>query len=151
MTDTYIICLAMEEEFERAQDEWDKVAEIVPSVQQVNQARTPNGSADTYRETPLVTIEPVLRDFREKYLERLLENEDQAIPLRDSGRNFRLNRLRSFLRCPSSLCNPSLRGMLLDEKQEIMATSRCSFDDENRIHFDVLLTLYKQLVKLKFN
>ena len=137
----------MEEEFERAQDEWDKVAEIVPSIQEDNHhSKTPNQNAGAYREAPLVTIEQVLRDFREKYLETLLEIEDQAIPLRDGGRNFRINRLRTFLRCPSSFCNPPLRGILVDEKQEIMATSRCPFDDENRLHFDILLTLYKQLV-----
>ena len=137
----------MEEEFERAQDEWDKVAEIVPSIQEDNHAKTSNQNAGgAYREAPLVTIEQVLRDFREKYLETLLEIEDQAIPLRDGGRNFRINRLRTFLRCPSRFCNPQLRGILLDEKQEIMATSRCPFDDENRLHFDILLTLYKQLV-----
>ena len=30
-----------------------------------------------------------------------------------------------------------------------MAASRCPFDDENPVHFGVLLTLYKQLVSLE--
>lgn len=138
----------MQDAFERAQEEWDTVAEIVPSVQQDNERtgkrEVSNEQGEIYKETALVTIEEVLKDFRERYLESLLENEDEAIQLRD-GRN-RFSRLRTFLQCPANLCHPPLRGALRDEKTEVMATSRCPFDDNNRLHFDILLTLYKQLV-----
>lgn len=131
----------MDDDFEKAQDEWDRVAEIVPSVQ-----HEPGVEIVTavYQETPLTTIEEVLRDFRDKYLERLIANEDEAVPLRD-GRS-RLSRLRSFLQCPTNLCASQFPRQLADEKVEIMAASRCSFDDENPLHFAVLLTIYKQLV-----
>jgi len=137
----------MQEEFEKAQDEWDKVAEIIPTVQQEHgrAGGKEKPREQIYRENPLVTIEEVLKDFRERYLERLIELEDDAIPLRD-GRNNRLSRWITFLKCPATFCHPTLGGMLESEKTEILATSRCSFDDENSMHFGVLLTLYKQLV-----
>ena len=140
--------MQQQDEFEKAQDEWDKVAEIVPTLQHENEcagSREKPREQQIYRENPLVTIEEVLKDFRERYLERLIENEDEAFPLRD-GHNNRFSRWRTFLKCPARFCQPSLCGMLQSEKTEILATSRCPFDDENSLHFGVLLTLYKQLV-----
>ena len=134
----------MGDDFEKAQDEWDMVAEIVPSVQHEAGVELGTRKEAVYQETPLATIEEVLRDFRERYLERLIACEDEAIPLRD-GRS-RLSRLRSFLQCPTNLCYSQFPGQLSDEKEEIMAASRCPFDDDNPLHFAVLLTIYKQLV-----
>ena len=140
----------MQNELEKARSEWDDVAEIVPTFQGERDEDRPKEitSKDIYREVPLVTTEDILKDFRENYLERLVETEDEAIPLRDGRSQFR--RWASFLRCSSAgPCRSRFPGNLASEKTEIMAASRCPFDDENPVHFGVLLTLYKQLVSLE--
>ena len=128
------------EEFEAAQDEWNQVQEIVPKFAQENNEQN---AKNELVETPLIFVADFIQDFRNSIdldLEEDFQNETE---------NRKIESLISFIKC--SCLQPRINENLENEKKLIFAISQKPFQDENPLHFQVLLTLYKLLTGSKLD
>ena len=136
-------------DFEAATEEWDNVQEIIPVFTKNNEENRESQEADLeFRESPLVTIEEFIQDFRQNIdlnnYEENAENSNEHIISSNTSSSFVFNRklIVSWMKC---ICiQPRLNPMLEEEKKLVFATSKKQLDNENPLHFQVLNTLYKQ-------
>jgi hypothetical protein len=130
----------LQSDFEAATEEWDNVQEIVPTFSSGLVQPEHEAEQDAIRETLLVTVPEVIQDFRGQDIE-LIEDFDELHhdmnPLLEHGQRF-----VSWLKC--SCFQPRINENLQEEKKLVFAISKRPFDDQNLMHFHVLLTLYKQ-------
>ena len=124
------------DEFNAAIEEWDNVQEIIPTFSKNSENSDPDFAP--VKETPLVPVAHLIDDFR-----NIIDLENE-VPENDNDRAPILNQasalFKSWLRCS---CSFSLSPVLEEEKKLVFAVSKRPFDDENPLHFQVLLTLYK--------
>ena len=124
------------DEFTAAIEEWDNVQEIIPTFSKGGENSDPEFAP--IKEIPLIPVTVFIDDFRAVIN---LENEapeddnDRAPILSQASAIF-----KSWLRCS---CSFRLSPALEEEKKLVFAVSKRPFDDENSLHFQVLLTLYK--------
>merc|ERR1719510_400101 len=129
-------------DFEAAAEEWDNVQEIIPIF--TNNEENREGQELEFRESPLVTIEEFIQDFRQNIDLNQEEAENSNEQNSTNTTSFVFNRklIVSWMKC---ICiQPRLNPMLEEEKKLVFATSKKQLDNENPLHFQVLNTLYKQ-------
>ena len=132
-------------DFEAATEEWDNVQEIIPVFTKNNEENRESQEADLeFRESPLVTIEEFIQDFRQNIdlNQEEAENSNEQNNTNTSSFVFNKKLIVSWMKC---ICiQPRLNPMLEEEKNLVFATSKKQLDNENPLHFQVLNTLYKQ-------
>lgn len=142
-------------EFEAATEEWDNVQEIVPTFSNFPGGVNEVSANEEFKESLLVTIEEFIQDFRQNIDLNVEEEEpfgNENTTVFDSrGANFvgTGKILISWMKC---MClQPRINAHLEEEKKLVFATSKRPFDNENPIHFQVLITLYKQFTGSKLD
>jgi len=137
------------DDFEAAAEEWDNVIEIVPTFAKgCPNSNEENGQEqEILRETPLVTVAEFIQDFR-----ATINLEEESEFDQEPDRNPLIGQtssLISWIKC--SCFQPRINLNLEDEKKLIYAISKKPLADENPLHFDVLLSLYKLLTGSKLD
>ena len=124
-------------DFEAAAQEWDNVQEIVP--------RFSSEIADHYHEkshgshpgeTPLVIPEEFVQNFQETII--ILDSDPEEFQSLS-------DRVTAMVAFTCSCMSARLDACLEKEKKLVWAISRQPFDDQNPLHYPVLMTIYKQL------
>ena len=131
----------MMEDFEAAAEEWDNVQEIVPTfARDCGGHEDQNSRPEIAKETPLISVAEFIQDFRNNID---IDAEPSALdPYTDQNPLIaQSSAVLAWMKC--SCFHPRINQNLEDEKKLIFAiTNRC-LEDENPLHFHVLLTLYK--------
>ena len=129
-----------QEEFDAALEEWDNVQEIIPTF---SKSGFQNGNEEQeeaipFKETELIPVALFIEEFRNTIdleLEVIEDDNDQRPILVQAALVI------SWLKC--SCIQSRLSPALEEEKKLVFAVSKRSFDEDNPLHFQVLLTLYK--------
>ena len=129
------------EEYNAALEEWSEVQEIIPTFSKGEQEH----EESIFKETPLIPVDLFIEDFRNSIDldQEINEDESDQRPIL-----VQAVQVISWLKCcTQSRLNPALE----EEKKLVFAISKRSFNDDNPMHFQVLLTLYKLLTGSKID
>lgn len=129
-----------QEEFDAALEEWDNVQEIIPTFSKggFQNGNEEQEEAIPFKETELLPVALFIEEFRNTIdldLEVIEDDSDQRPILAQAALVI------SWLKC--SCIQSRLSPALEEEKKLVFAVSKRSFDEDNPLHFQVLLTLYK--------
>ena len=129
-----------QEEFDAALEEWDNVQEIIPTFSKggFQNGNEEQEEAIPFKETELIPVALFIEEFRNTIdleLEVIEDDNDQRPILAQAALVI------SWLKC--SCTQSRLSPFLEEEKKLVFAVSKRSFDEDNPLHFQVLLTLYK--------
>lgn len=129
-----------QEEFDAALEEWDNVQEIIPTFSKggFQNGNEEQEEAIPFKETELIPVSLFIEEFRNTIdldLEVIEDDSDQRPILAQAALVI------SWLKC--SCIQSRLSPALEEEKKLVFAVSKRSFDEDNPLHFQVLLTLYK--------
>ena len=129
-----------QEEFDAALEEWDNVQEIIPTFSKggFQNGNEEQEEAIPFKETELIPVSLFIEEFRNTIdldLEVIEDDNDQRPILAQAALVI------SWLKC--SCIQSRLSPALEEEKKLVFAVSKRSFDEDNPLHFQVLLTLYK--------
>jgi len=142
--------------YDEAQEDWDNVQEIVPSFGKGDpRGATESSSAIGIREragppgqSEAVRLDEVLQDFQNQDLTNQLAQveADLAAHHARGGRGITGMRhlVRNTVNCLRILRDPT-RQAIMSERMRVMAVAKCPFDDNNALHYRVLLTIFKKL------
>ena len=127
-----------QEEFDAALEEWDNVQEIIPTFAKGGFQNEEQETSIPFKETELIPVALFIEDFRNTIdleLEIIEDDSDRRPILAQAALVI------SWLKC--SCTQSRLSPFLEEEKKLVFAVSKRSFDEDNPLHFQVLLTLYK--------
>jgi len=141
--------------YDEAQEDWNNVQEIVPSFGKSDPREATESSALGIRERAVppgqsepVRLDEVLQDFQNQDLTNQLAQveADLAAHHARGGRGITGMRhlVRNTVNCLRILRDPTHQA-ILSERTTVMAVAKCPFDDNNALHFRVLLTIFKKL------
>jgi len=118
---------------------------IVPSfAKEMNNCSLQHMPSRNVKDTALISVAQVILDFR---------NQDLTLQKKEAKKDLdaSIGRQSRFWRELKQCIKKPLCDHLLEDKNLVFAITKCPFDDNNHLHFQALLSIFKQLTGQKID